>query len=154
MVQYAKVDLTNANIVQRYMAKERLDFQDYMYLFAFVLLYFCARPSIQKAAKWWMSTEEQRQGEEAYEDFMRKQATRQIRDGVTANDVSILQNSNGVATGSNVDGSSEVSNRKVKDKSDTDEIMGWDREPARKPQAGDRSDIVAWMDRWTKEEQS
>jgi hypothetical protein len=153
MVQYAKVDLTNANIVQRYMAKERLDFQDYMYLFAFVLLYFCARPSIQKAAKWWMSTEEQRQGEEAYEDFMRKQATRQIRDGAKP-DVPLPQNSNGVATGSNVEGSSKASNRKVKDKSDTDEIMGWDTEPARKAQAGDGSDIVAWMDKWTKEEQS
>lgn len=161
MVEYAPVpeNLHELNPIQRYMQKGSLDRQDYAYLFIFVLAYFAARPYIQKLAKWFFAPKELLEGEAAqkeYFDSKAKVSPNEIR-GEKEEQPNSISETKTAASGSNTDKKGNVVNRKSKaqvasQKTQEEQLLNWDDEPARKATEGDKSDIVAWLDRWDKEE--
>ncbi|KAL6244486.1 hypothetical protein RBB50_008728 [Rhinocladiella similis] len=155
MVEYVPPpqDLSHLNPVQKYMQKGHLDRQDYIWLFIIVLAYFSARPYIQKFFKWWMGSEDQKEGEQVmteYFDSKAKVGPNAIR-GTENEEPSLIPEKIGdaSASGSNIDQKGGVVNRKAKGKSGEEQLLDWDDEPARQPAEGDKTDVVAWMDKWT-----
>ena len=158
MVQYSPPpeDLSVLNPIQRYMQKgPHFDTTDWGYLLIFVLAYFTVRPYIQKLAKWWFSDKDMKEGEKALEEYARSKAKvgpNAIRGSEGQEAVSMLENSGETSTGSNIDKTGQVVNRKTKTKSEADQLLDWDDEPERKPTEGDKGDVVTWLDKWTNEE--
>ncbi|OAL37429.1 hypothetical protein AYO20_03278 [Fonsecaea nubica] len=156
MVEYtpAPEDLSRLNPIQRYMQKGQLDKQDYVYLILIVLVYFMARPKIEEFFKWWMGPKELQEGEQARIAYMQKAKVgpNVIRGTETRSLETIPEVSADTATGTNMDKKGKVVNRKTKDKSGTDKLLDWEDEPERKPTEGDKSDVVAWLDKWSNEE--
>jgi len=154
MVDYAPPpeDLSQLNLIQRYMQKGSLDRQDYVWLLILVLAYFSARPYIQSVFKWWFSENDVKEGEQVREEYMRSKAKvgpNSIR-GIETQE-SIAETGETSTSGSNVDKKGKVTNRKIKEKSGEEELLDWDEEPARAPAEGDKADVVAWLDKWSKD---
>jgi len=157
MVEYVAPpeDLTQLNPIQRYMQKGQLGRQDYVWLLIVVLAYFTARPYIQKFFKWWMGTEDQKEGEQVMDEYFKSKAKvgpNAIR-GTESEEPSTMVEKAGAASasGSSLDKKSGVVNRKAKGKSGEEELLDWDDEPPRKPTEGDKSDVVTWLDKWSDE---
>lgn len=150
-------DLSRLNPIQRYMQKGELEGWDWVYLILLVLVYFAARPSIQRFVKWWLADEDLKEGEKAQAEFLRSKAKAKVGPnairGTETQPTTALPNTSGdKATGSSLDNKSTVVNRKTKDKSGTDVLLDWDDQPERNPTEGDKNDVVAWMDKWANEE--
>lgn len=135
------------------MQKGSLDKQDYLYLFLFVLAYFTARPYIQELFKRWFNHDDMKEGEQIRSDYERSKAKvgpNSIRGTEPATAIAELSGE-AAASGTNVENNGKAVNRKTKDKSEVDKLIDWDDEPERKPAEGDKSDVVAWLDKWSKE---
>ncbi|KIW91998.1 uncharacterized protein Z519_06980 [Cladophialophora bantiana CBS 173.52] len=157
MVEYTPPpeDLSRLNPIQRYMQKGQLDKQDYVYLFIIVAIYFMARPKIEEFFKWWMGQKDLKEGEQARTEYMHSRAKvgpNVIRGTESTVLETIPEVSGDTATGTNMDKKGKVMNRKTKEKSGAEKLLDWEDEPERKPTEGDKSDIVAWLDRWSNEE--
>ncbi|KIX98769.1 uncharacterized protein Z520_05230 [Fonsecaea multimorphosa CBS 102226] len=156
MVKYTPPpeDLSRLNPIQRYMQKGQLDKQDYVYLCLFVLVYFIFRPKIEEFFKWWMSPKGLQEGEEALAAYKQKAKVgpNVIRGTESRSLETIPEISADTATGTNMDKKGKVVNRKTKEKSGEEKLLDWEDEPERKPTEGDKSDIVAWLDKWSNEE--
>lgn len=161
MVEYTPPpeDLSRLNPIQRYMQKGELDWNDYYWLIGVVLLYVLVRPAIQKFFKWAMggdTTEEQGgQEREAYYQRRAKVGPNSIRGGRDEPVDMDLGAAEVTTSGASLNDKGAVSNRKAKgpkgEKSEADKLLDWDDEPSRGPAAGDKSDIMQWLDRWDKE---
>ena len=154
------LDQLNLNPIQRYIQKGSLEKQDYVYLFIFVLAYIALRPAIKKGAAWLLAPKDFHEGQEAQKEHAQNKAKAKI--GANAirggNDepeeledtVSKDVKASGVESGA----VGQVLNRKTKgqdsNKSEVDKLIDWDDEPARGKQEGDKSDVMAWLDKWDK----
>lgn len=157
MVEYVPPpeDFSRLNPVQRYLQKGHLDRQDYIWLILFVLAYFTARPYIQEFFKWWMGNDAIKEGAQVREEYYKSKAKvgpNAIRGTDTEESTTIPETGSG-ASGSAVDKKGNVVNRKTKEKTGEDQLLDWDDEPARKPTEGDKSDVVAWLDKWSNEQE-
>jgi len=157
MVDYspAPEDLSQLNPIQRYMQKGSLDKQDYVWLFLLVLAYFTARPYLHKLAKWFFNPDELLEGERVRNEYLQSKAKigpNSIRGTESQEPAAIVEKTGDtVASGSSVDKKGKVVNRKTKEKTGEDQLLDWDDEPARRPTEGDKSDVVAWLDKWSDE---
>ncbi|KPI45017.1 uncharacterized protein AB675_2570 [Cyphellophora attinorum] len=160
MVEYTPppADLSRLNFVQRYMQKGSLDWSDYGYLILVVLAYLAVRPALQR----WVigKSEEEEQGvleRASYQERRAKVGANAIRGG-KAEPEDLLTADETTTSGANVTQSSEgaVVNRKAKGvkfagpKSETEKLVDWDDEPGRTAVEGDKSDVMAWLDKWDK----
>ena len=162
MVEYSPppTNLDQLNPIQRYMQKGSLDKQDYFYLVLFVLAYVALRPAIKKGAAWLLASEDFKQGQKAQKEYIQNKAKAKI--GVNAirggkDESEHLVDDGGIdVTASGIESRStgQVLNRKTKaqdpTKSEVDKLLDWDDEPPREKQEGDKSDVVAWLDKWDK----
>ncbi|EXJ78290.1 hypothetical protein A1O3_09451 [Capronia epimyces CBS 606.96] len=157
MVQYVPPpeDLSHLNPIQRYMQKGTLDRQDYIWLFLIVLAYFTARPYIQELVKRFFNHDDLKEGEQIRSDYEQSKAKvgpNSIRGNQPDESTAITELlDETAASGSNVKKSGKAVNRKTKDKPELDKLLDWDDEPERKPVEGDKSDVVAWLDKWSNE---
>lgn len=150
-------DLSRLNPFQRYMQKGQLDWNDYFYLGLLVAAYIIARPAIHKFVRWIVEEKDVKEGEEQTEAYYERRAkvgANSIRGG---KDESINISSaadDTLASGADINEKGEVANRKSKGskgvKSETDKLLDWDDEPARGHAEGDKSDVVAWLNKWDK----
>lgn len=157
MVDYSPPpeDLSQLNPIQRYMQKGSLDRDDYVWLLILVLAYFSMRPTIQKVFKWWFSEKDVREGEQILNEYAQSKAKvgpNSIR-GTESQDSTTIPTEIGEtsASGSNVDKTGKVVNRKTRDTAGEAQLLDWDDEPARIPAEGDKTDVVAWLDKWSNE---
>jgi Protein trafficking PGA2 len=160
MVQYGpKPDrFDRMNPIQRYMQKGSLEWDDYMWLLILVLGYIAVRPYTQKVIKWILAPKDVKEGDELLKEHFEAKAkvgANTIRGSKSIQDEPTNIPSAGkstAATGSSVATDGKVSNRKAKStgtaKSEEEKLVDWDDEPARKPAEGDKSDVVAWLDKW------
>ncbi|KIX01575.1 uncharacterized protein Z518_09301 [Rhinocladiella mackenziei CBS 650.93] len=148
-------DLSRLNPIQRYMQKGSLDRQDYVWLFILVLAYFTARPYIQEMFKWWFNHDELKDGERARHEYLQSKAKVEpniIRGTESQDPITIPEKSgDATTTGSSLDKRDKAMNRKTKEKSVAEKLLDWDGEPERAPLEGDKSDVVAWLDKWSNE---
>lgn len=156
MVEYTPppADLSRLNPIQRYMQKGQLERQDYVWLLIMVLAYFAARPYIQNLFKWWFNHDDLQEGEQVREEYLKSKAKvgpNAIRGTEADEPVSIPEKLEDTTTGSHVDKKGKVVNRKTKEKSGEEKLLDWDDEPERTPTEGDKSDVVTWLDKWSKE---
>ncbi|KIV85885.1 hypothetical protein PV11_01537 [Exophiala sideris] len=157
MVEYVAPpeDFSRLNPIQRYMQKGQLERQDYIWLILIVAAYFTARPYIQSFFKWWMGDDAMKEGEKAQEEYFKSKAKvgpNAIRGTETEDSTTIPEKSPG-ASGSSADKKGNVMNRKTNERTGEDQLLDWDDEPARKPAEGDKSDVVAWLDKWSNEQE-
>lgn len=159
MVEYtpAPEDLSRLNPIQRYLQKGSLDRQDYVWLLILVFVYFTARPYIQELFKRFFNHDDLKEGERVRSEYMQSKAQvgpNAIRGTELQEPTAIPEKSGDITTGSSLDKIGNVVNRKAKDKSEADELLDWDDVPlaSRKPTEGDKSDVVAWLDKWSNEE--
>ena len=162
MVEYSPppADLSQLNPIQRHMQKGSLDRQDYAYLLILVLAYVAFRPAIKRGAAWLLAPKDFEEGQQAQKDFAegRAKATigaNAIRGGKDETD-ELVRSGEADATASGVDPQSkgQLQNRKMKgqdpNKSEVDKLLDWDDEPVSVKQEGDKSDVLTWLDKWTK----
>ncbi|OCT49272.1 hypothetical protein CLCR_05222 [Cladophialophora carrionii] len=157
MVQYTPppADLSHLNPIQRYMQKGELEGRDWAFLLIFVLAYLAARPAIQRGIKWWMADDELKEGERAQAEFLRSKAKvspNTIRGNKSQEATTIPEGAGDTTTGSSLDHTGNVTNRKAKDRSQAEILLDWDDQPERRPTEGDKADVVTWMNRWSNEE--
>ena len=163
MVKYEPppTDLSHLNPIQRYMQKGSLDREDYIRLGLLVAVYWILRPYIQKLfKKFFGGDDDVTEGEEIRDEYEQRRAK-------AALDANALRNSKGasqtiaesekqddvVASGSSAKegGGTAVNRKKVnfaQPKTEEEKLLDWDDEPARRPLAGDSTDVVSWLDRW------
>jgi len=154
--------LDHLNAIQRYMQKGQLDKHDYVYLVIFVALYIHFRPQIESLFRRLLIGRDIKEGEQAQQVYAEskekaKVGPNAIRGKGEQSSTMGEPVAETTASGVNTMIEGKVSNRKAKDqsggkKSETEKLMDWDDEPARKPAEGDKSDVTAWLDRWDKEE--
>jgi len=165
MVEYEPPpkDLSSLNPIQRYMQSGKgPDFNNFnknwTYLIIGVIIYlFVVRPYIEKAAAWWFGGADMKEGQQALQDHARARAQAQIGPNAirgTENQppTAATENLDDSTTGRSFNTTGQVVNRKTKDKSGVEQLLDWDDEPARKPTEGDKSDVVAWLDKWSNEQ--
>lgn len=149
--------LDRMNPIQRYMQKGSLDFQDYMWLLVLVLAYIVFRPYVKQGMKWLLAPKDVKEGDEFLKAHYQKAKVdpNAIR-GAKADPSRALPetDSSVAASGSAVGKEGQVSNRKIKSsnstKTEEEKLIDWDDEPAREHVEGEKSDIIAWLDRWDK----
>jgi hypothetical protein len=140
------------------MQKGSLDIEDYAWLVILVLAYIALRPYTQKALKWLLAPKDIDEGRQAQEEYFQSKAkvgANAIRGSKMDEPQTIsLETGEVTASGSNLDKSGQAVNRRAKDtnlgKSEEDKLVDWDDEPARGHVEGDKSDVVAWLDKWDK----
>ena len=156
-------DLSGLNPIQRYMQNgQGPDFnslnKNWAYLVILALAYILVvRPLIEKLAAWYFGNKDMREGQQALEDHARSKAKAKvepnaIRGTGSQETMATQQSLDDTTTGSNVDRTGQVFKRKTTVKSGVDQLVDWDDEPARKPTEGDKSDVVAWLDKWSNEQ--
>ena len=161
MAKYATpppADLSGLNPIQRYLQKGELENRDWAYLLILVLAYFAARPTIQRLMKAWLADDDVKEGERAQKEFQQSQAKAKIgpnsiRGNEAQEATTIPETSGDTTTGTSLDAKGSVTNRKTKENPETKTLLEWDDQPERKPTAGDKGDVVAWMNRWSNEEE-
>jgi hypothetical protein len=160
MVEYGpKPDrLDRMNPIQRYMQKGSLEFSDYIWLLIVILAYIALRPHTQKFMKWLLAPKDVKDGDEALKSHYQSKASvnpNTIRGGKAELPTVIPENDSSVAASSSaVVNEGQVSNRKAKNSSSTkteeEKLIDWDDEPARQHFEGEKSDVIAWLDKWDK----
>ena len=161
MVEYGPIPdrLDQMNPIQRWMQKPSLEISDYAWLLILVLGYVVVRPYTKEAIKWLLAPKEVKEGDMAMKEHFESRAK------VDANSIRGSSKTTGpesipaarkdiAASGSNIVTDGQVSNRKLKStatgKSEEEKLVDWDDEPPREPVPGDKTDVVAWLDKWDK----
>ena len=140
------------------MQKGSLEMSDYAWLLILILAYITFRPYTQKAIKWLLAPKDVKEGDEALKEHFQSRAkvdANTIRGSQTTEPEPIPEEKADVtASGTKAATNGQVSNRKVKGanatKSEPETLDDWDDEPARKPVEGDKTDVLAWLDKWDK----
>jgi hypothetical protein len=162
MVEYVPPpkDLSQLNAIQRYMQKGELEWpRDYLYLIALVAAYVICRPAIHKIMKYLISDEKIEQGEQernAYHERRAQVGPNAIR-GVKGAESTVVGSSEVNASGASTGKSGEALNRKAKggkkvSKAEAEKLLDWDDEPAREGFEGEKTDVMAWLSKWDKEQ--
>ena len=161
MVEYGPIPdrLDQMNPIQRWMQKPSLETSDYAWLLILVLGYVVVRPYTKEAIKWLIAPKEVKEGDKAMKEHFESRAkvdANSIRGSnkTTTSEQIPAETKNVAATGSNIATDGQVSNRKLKStatgKSEEEKLVDWDDEPPREPVPGDKTDVVAWLDKWDK----
>ena len=161
MVEYGPIPdrLDQMNPIQRWMQKPSLETSDYAWLLILVLGYVVVRPYTKEAIKWLIAPKEVKEGDKAMKEHFEARAkvdANSIRGSNKTTEPGPIPagKKDVAASGSNIGMDGQVSNRKLKStttgKSEEDKLVDWDDEPPREPVPGDKTDVVAWLDKWDK----
>lgn len=139
------------------MQKPSLETSDYAWLLILVLGYVVVRPYTKEAIKWLIAPKEVKEGNEAMRAHFESRAkvdANSIRGSkkTTRPEPIPAEKQDVAASGSKTATDGQVSNRKLKStgtaKSEEEKLVDWDDEPPREPVPGDKTDVVAWLDKW------